>query len=267
MQAASTPDSERTAMEYDAMGAVYAAANDEGSANAYYERPATIDLIADPSGLRVLDAGCGPGALTEWLTAHGATVTAFDISPEMVRLARARAAGKASIIVADLARPFTFAPDASHDLIVASLALHYIADLAPVLAEFHRVLASEGAVVFSVHHPASDWQCHSRDNYFAIKQVTEPWRLPGGPYEVTFWRRPLTAITQAVSDAGFLIDRLIEPQPLPELAQRDPEEHRLLTVTPSFLFFRLVKRPAGLVSGSTAIRPPRQRRRGAGCPG
>jgi SAM-dependent methyltransferase len=242
MQASSMHDSERTAMEYDAMGADYVAVNEEGGANAYYERPATIDLIGDPDGLRVLEAGCGPGALTEWLTTHGATVTAFDISPEMVRLARARTAGKASIFVADLARPFTFAPDASHDLIVASLALHYIADWAPVLAEFHRVLASDGAVVFSVYHPASDWQYHSRDNYFAIKQVTETWQLPGGNYQVTLWRRPLTAITQAVSDAGFLIDRLIEPQPLPELAQRKPEEHRWLTTAPNFLFFRLVKR-------------------------
>ena len=71
------------------MGAVYAAVNKEGSAPAYYERPATIDLIGDPAGLRVLKAGCGPGGLTEWLTTHGAMATAFDISPEMVRLAAA----------------------------------------------------------------------------------------------------------------------------------------------------------------------------------
>lgn len=243
MQAFAMRDSERTAMEYDAMGAVYAAVNNEGSASAYYERPATIDLIGDPAGLRVLEAGCGPGALTEWLTTHDATVTAFDVSPEMVRLARGRAAGECNIFVADLARPLTFAKDSGHDLIVASLALHYIADWAPVLAEFHRVLASDGAVVFSVYHPANDWQVHSQDNYFAIKQVTETWRLPGGPYLVTLWRRPLTAITQAISDAGFLIDRLIEPQPLPALAQRAPEDHHIFTTTPSFLFFRLIKRP------------------------
>lgn len=236
-------DSERTAMEYDAMGADYVAANEESSWNAYYERPATINLIGDPDGLRVLEAGCGPGVLTEWLTTHGAAVTAFDVSPEMVRLARARTAGKANIFVADLVQPLTFAPDASHDLIVASLSLHYIADWAPVLAEFHRVLTRDGAVVFSVYHPAHDWQHHSPDNYFAIKQVTETWPLPGGNHQVTLWRRPLTAITQAISDARFLIDRLIEPQPLPELAQRRPEEHHWLTINPNFLFFRLVKRP------------------------
>jgi hypothetical protein len=37
-------------------------------------------------------------------------VTAFDVSPEMVRLARARAAGNADIFVADFVQPLTFAP-------------------------------------------------------------------------------------------------------------------------------------------------------------
>jgi hypothetical protein len=46
-------------------------------------------------------------------------------------------------------------------------------------------------------------------------QVTETWHKGGQPFEVTFWRRPLTAITAAISSAGFLIDRLVEPAPLP----------------------------------------------------
>jgi hypothetical protein len=51
------------------MGAAYRAANDEGSFNAYYERPATISLLGDVADLRVLEAGCGPGALTSgWST-------------------------------------------------------------------------------------------------------------------------------------------------------------------------------------------------------
>jgi SAM-dependent methyltransferase len=237
-------DAERTASEYDAMGADYAAHNEHGPWNAYYERPATIDLIGDPDGLRVLEAGCGPGILTEWLTAHGAGVTAIDISQEMARLAQARTAGNVRVLVADLGQPLTFAPNASHDLIVASLSLHYIADWSPVLAEFRRVLTDDGAVVFSVYHPSFSWRFHSPDDYFTIGQVTETWRLPAGNYEVTLWQRPLTAMTEAITEAGFLIDRLTEPQPLPELAKHEPDDHHWLTTHPNFLFFRLVKRRA-----------------------
>jgi SAM-dependent methyltransferase len=234
-------DADRAALQYDAMGGAYQAANDEGAFNASYERPATIALLGDVSGRRVLEAGCGPGALTAWLTDHGAAVTALDVSPEMVRLARERVGRGAKILEADLAQPLTFAADRSMDLVVASLVLHYVKDWAPVLDEFHRVLADDGAVVFSTHHPAMDWQLHSPGDYFAVKQVTETWEKGGRPYEVTFWRRPLRAITAAIAGSGFLIERLVEPEPVPGLGERDPEADHRLRTNPAFLFFRLVK--------------------------
>jgi ubiquinone/menaquinone biosynthesis C-methylase UbiE len=237
-------DGERAASQYDAMSTVYREANDEGAFNAFYERPGTIALLGDVSGLRVLEAGCGPGALTRWLVDNGAIVTAMDVSQEMVRLASERVGDRASILTADLADPLPFA-DASFDLVVASLVLHYLADWSAPLAEFRRVLTHGGAVTFSTHHPAMDWQLHSPDNYFAVIQVTETWHLGGQPSDVTFWRRPLTAITAAVTDAGFVIDQLVEPRPRPELQRRDPQAYDKLQRKPAFLFFRLTKREAG----------------------
>jgi hypothetical protein len=87
-----------------------------------------------------------------------------------------------------------------------------------------------------------DWQAHSPDDYFAVKQVTEVWFKGTRDFEVTFWRRPLTAITEAIAASGFVIDRLIEPQPLPALQDRDPEAYDELRRAPAFLFFRLVPR-------------------------
>lgn len=224
------------------MGAAYGVDNEEGPFTAYYERPATIALLGDVRGLRVLDAGCGPGVLTGWLVDNGAAVTAMDVSPEMVRLARDRVSNRARIIVADLSEPLTFAADASMDLVVASLVLHYLADWARPLAEFHRILAPRGAAVFSTHHPAMDWQLHSPKDYFAVKQVTEAWTRAGESFDVTFWRRPLTAMTEAISGAGFVIDQLAEPAPAAELRQRDRKNYDKIRMSPRFLFFRLVKR-------------------------
>ena len=235
-------DGERTAREYNAMGAAYGIGNEDGSFNAYYERPATIALLGDVRGLRVLEAGCGPGVLTSWLVDNGAAVTAMDVSAEMVRLAGDRVGGRARLLVADLSEPLTFAADASADLVVASLVLHYLADWVGPLTEFHRVLAPHGAVVFSTHHPALDWQLYSPENYFAVKQVTDVWIKGGASFDVTFWRRPLTAMTSAISEAGFVIDQLVEPEPSAELAPRDPEGYEKIRTGPRFLFFRLVKR-------------------------
>jgi ubiquinone/menaquinone biosynthesis C-methylase UbiE len=236
---------ERVAQQYDAMGLAYRTENEEGAWNAYYERPATISLIGSVASRRVLEVGCGPGVLTHWLTEHGADVTAIDVSQEMVRLARSRVGGQARILVADLAEPLPFMADASADLVVASLVLHYLPDWAGALGEFYRILAPGGAVVFSVHHPAMDWQEHSSGDYFAVKQVTETWDLLDKSYEVTFWRRPITAITAAISAAGFVIEKLIEPEPVPELRQRDAETDDWLRKNPMFIFFRLRKNMTG----------------------
>ncbi len=165
----------------------------------------------------------------------------MDVSEEMARAASALVGDRARIVVADLAEPLTFMPDASTDLVVASLVFHYLRDWAGALREFSRVLTPDGAVVFSTHHPAIDWQNHSRDDYFAVKQVTETWHVLGKPYDVTFWRRPLTAITAAIWDAGFIIERLVEPEPTKETRQVDTKADEWLRKNPTFIFFRLRK--------------------------
>ena len=232
-------DGELAAAQYDAMGAAYETDNRTSAFNAYFERPATISLLGDIDGKRVLEVGCGPGTLTEWLVDHGALVTAIDISPVMASIVRARLGDRARILVADLNDPLTAVRDSSMDLVIASLVLHYLRDWVGVLREFRRILGSGGSVVFSTHHPAMDWQLHSSEDYFAIKQVTEIWTKAGKEFEVTFWRRPLTAMTEAIASAGFVIDRLVEPEPIPELKEKDPAANKVLRTTPTFLFFRL----------------------------
>jgi ubiquinone/menaquinone biosynthesis C-methylase UbiE len=234
-------DGDTAARQYDAMAAEYAADNDEGAYNAYYERPATIALLGGIRGKDVLEVGCGAGPLTEYLVEHGARVTASDVSPEMVRLAKTRIGDRAEFVVADIEEPLSFANDGSFDIVVASLVMHYVKNWEPVLSEFHRVIRPTGGVVFSTHHPTMDWEL-TPSNYFETRQITETWKKGSGKYEVTFWRRPLTAMTQAIASSGFVIEQLVEPEPLPELYERSPRDYSILATKPRFLFFRL--RPA-----------------------
>ena len=87
---------------------------------------------------------------------------ATDISPEMAKLARRRIGDRATVLVADLGEPLSFAQDASFDLVVGSLVLHYLRDWTPVLSEFRRVLTGDGVVVFSTHHPRWTPNCRAR---------------------------------------------------------------------------------------------------------
>lgn len=239
-------DSARTASEYDAMALEYDRHNANSAANSYYERPATIALLGEVHGKRVLEAGCGTGPITEWLVEHGAEVVAFDVSAAMLEIARSRVGDRAELHHHDLAEPLTFLEDASVDLVVASLVLHYLRDWVAPLRELHRVLRPTGAVVMSLHHPAWDWRNHCPEDYFAFLQVSEEWVKP---HTVTFWRRPLSAATEAVSEAGFLIERLVEAMPIPELERRNPSAFYELTTGPFLMHLRL--RPAQL-DGSVA---------------
>ena len=231
-------DSERTAAQYDAMAVEYSEANDDGVFNSLYERPAMLALLGDVAESAVLDLGCGAGQLTGELVERGARVTGADVSPAMIELARSRVGNRAELVVTDAAKPLPFEPD-SFDIVVGSLMMHYIADWVPVLTDIGRVLRPGGSFVFSTHHPSMDWLRINPDDYFAKKQITETWTKGGAEFDVTFWRRPLSAMSREIAEAGFVIDEIVEPMPEPSLAEIDVDNHDYLTTNPHFLFLRV----------------------------
>jgi SAM-dependent methyltransferase len=92
----------------------------------------------------VLELGCGAGDLSAELLRRGARLTAIDISPGMVELARSRAAG-ASFVVAPAEE--TGLPDGSFDLVLGKWVLHHV-DVAAAAREVHRLLRPGGRAVF-----------------------------------------------------------------------------------------------------------------------
>ena len=56
---------------------------------------------------------------------------------------------------------------------------------------------------------------------------------------MTFWNRPLHAMTDAFTEAGFRISVIGEPHPTAEARELFPDDFELLDTFPSFLFFVL----------------------------
>lgn len=106
-------------------------------------------LPADLRGARVLDAGCGAGQMTTELAARGATVTAVDISPQLVDIARLRLPEDYGRQVSFVAGDMT-ANHGPQDFVVAMDSLIYY-DTADITRALH-LLAQRGAekVVFTV---------------------------------------------------------------------------------------------------------------------
>ena len=221
--------------QYDAFAEDFAAHAESSAYNALYDRPAMLGLAGDVAGLRVLDAGCGPGLYAEELLARGAHVTAFDESSEMVRLARQRIGDQADVRVARLSEPLAWLAYSSHDLVILALVLHHLDDRVAALRELHRVLTPQGRLLVSTTHPTSDWLL-SGGSYFATELLDDTWQRG---WQVRWWRQPLERWCAEFADAGFVIERLLEPQPAAEMADRFPDVHAKLSSEPGFMLFQL----------------------------
>ena len=200
---------------YDSFARSYAAANESNLFNAHYERPAMIDLAGDVDGRRVLDAGCGSGALASALRAKGALVTGVDSSAVMVDLARRRLGADADVHVADISQPLPF-DDGAFDDVVVSLVLHYLRDWTAPLAEMRRVLVPGGRLLLSVNHPRILESSDPSADYFSVTQYAEEYTFDGQRAELVYWHRPLHAMSDAFTRAGFRISVISEPPFAPD---------------------------------------------------
>ncbi|MDQ4035555.1 MAG: class I SAM-dependent methyltransferase, partial [Chloroflexota bacterium] len=117
-----------------------------------YSRP-LAPLLADFAGVidgqRVLDVGCGPGALTAELTRRlgAANVSAVDPSEPFVAAARARNPGVDVRRASAEQLPFA---DAEFDAALAQLVVHFMTDPVAGLAEMARVTRPDGVVAACV---------------------------------------------------------------------------------------------------------------------
>ena len=228
------------ANDYDSFAEAYAAETEANLINGYYTRPAILNLAGDVAGRRILDVGCGAGPVLEALRDRGAFVTGVDPSAKMLELARQRLGDGTALQQADLRDPLPF-PDGAFDDVIACLVLHYLRDWTAPLAELRRVLAPGGRLIVAVNHPFVYKLAHPDGDYFATREFSEDHTFSGQSAVLTYWHRPLHAVTGAFIDAGFRIAVMSEPPPAPQARELFPDD---LAGFPSgsflcFLFFVL----------------------------
>ena len=223
--------------DYDSFAEAYTAQTEASLINGYYERPAILALAGDVAGRRILDAGCGAGPLFAALRDRGAVVTGFDKSTGMLELARRRLGDAADLHEADLGSPLPF-PNGAFDDVIASLVLHYLEDWTAPLAELRRVLKPGGRLIVAVDHPFATTLFHRESgreaDYFGTYQHAEEWTIDGQTVLMSFWHRPLHAMADAFTAAGFRISVTSEPEPAPEARELFPDD---IAAKPRFLCF------------------------------
>lgn len=230
---------------YDALAPVWADTTDDNLWNEVLDRrPIRSLLPAQLTGLHVLDIGAASGTMAHWLLDRGAEVTGIDISPPMIDAARRRCEGRGRFLVADLAQPLEL-PDAMFDGVVASLVLHYLRDWSAALASIARVLRPGGWLVVSLDHPQLPFSVEQRSAYFTSEVLTDRWTKAGVTVDVSWWRRPLSAVVDDFADAGFVLDRLLEPRLSDQDRARFPGDAAGVGDCPLRAVYRWWKLPVG----------------------
>ncbi len=211
--------------------------------NAYYDRPNTLGLLPDVTGKSVLDAACGPGKYAEILLSKGAIITGCDISSKMIAHAKNRNKGAGAFFEHDLSLPITQLSDASFDIVLCALAMHYLEDWNATIQEFHRLLKPNGCLVISIEHPFFEHTYYKSTQYFAVEPVKCTWNGFGTPVEVPSYRRSLHECISPLTNNGFYIKQLVEPKPVQEFEKRDPKHYKELNEFPAFMCISAIKKP------------------------
>jgi SAM-dependent methyltransferase len=225
---------------YDDFADSFAAHAAQSAYNAHYDRPAVLGLLGEVAGRRILVVGCGSGLYAAELAQRGADVVGFDSSAKLVRRAREQVGGDADLRVHDVREPLDWLGDESFDRAVMALVLHHLDDPVPALREIHRVLRPDGRLVVSTVHPVADWR-QAGGSYFSDEMIDDTWNAG---WQVRFRRAPLTTWCAEFFEAGFLIERLVEPLPAETMKGRFPDTYDKLAAEPFFIAFVLVKRSA-----------------------
>ncbi|MBC7001571.1 methyltransferase domain-containing protein [Photobacterium sp. BZF1] len=212
--------------------------------NAHLERPTLQAMLPALNDIDVLDLGCGSGVYAQFLLEQGAKhVTCIDYSEEMVQLVASKAekAALTDKVVAyaqDLSKGLPKEKDASVDLVISPLMAHYLEDLNPLFRDVHRVLRVGGSFVFSTHHPFADFECTQSGNYFDRELVQEEWNTVGKPVQVSFYRRSLTEIMNALTQNGLVITQLSEGEVSEKVKEMDEGRYEYLSKNPNFIFIK-----------------------------
>ncbi len=196
--------------------------------NPYVSYPAILDSIGDIEGKKVLDLGCGSGALTSLIAEKGADVTGVDVSEEWIERCRAEYdMPNLRFIVADGSNLADF-KDSSFDFVVMNMVLLNVASsekVKSIFSEVARVLKSGGELIFSDLHPiclavgktsTEEQEFGEGFSYFRDggEYRSKVMLTDGSTIEFSDIHWTIDSYSKWVSGAGMYIKRIIEPEPV-----------------------------------------------------
>lgn len=243
-------DNEIFSKEYDNMR------NDNKgmSANDVIEIPIFRSLLPNLENKRILDLGCGYGENDLYFVENGAKyVLGTDISKHMIDIAN-KENKKDNIDYKVLAMEDISGINDRFDLVVSSLAFHYIKDYDKLLSDIYNLLNDNGCLVFSMEHPIADCiilddKINSNHINIGNRKFTLVSDYNREGLRVHHWNgcdvnkyfRNFSTIINGLIKNGFIIDEINECKPTEEMIKKNKKYENQYD-SPYFLFVKAHKK-------------------------
>ncbi len=187
--------------------------------------PLLLELLNPQPGERVLDIGCGPGALTPHLARRGCSLVGIDRSRRLIDAARRAHGASGRFYTGDATDSNTLAGIAREPFDAATflLSIQDIDPLADALRAARSRLTDSGRLVIVMIHPCFrvprqsgwGWDAQRQLQYRRIDRYLTPLAVPmrttpDGRTATRSYHRPLEQYVSALSDAGFVMEALRE---------------------------------------------------------
>ncbi|MGG4147430.1 methyltransferase domain-containing protein [Paenibacillus algorifonticola] len=208
-------------------------------------------MLPELAGTKVLDLGCGFGWHCRYVREQNArSVVGIDLSGNMLERAKEMTDDE-QIEYRQLAIEDIDFPSEEFDIVISSLALHYVEQLGGLFKKIHHCLTSGGAFVFSVEHPVFT-ALGGQDWHYGAEGEKLHWPLDDYhreglrqsrflEHDVVKYHRTVSTYMNLLLESGFELKQLSELQPTKELLNSHPawqEEMR----RPMFLIVSAVKK-------------------------
>ncbi|MFE1629374.1 class I SAM-dependent methyltransferase [Brevibacillus reuszeri] len=188
-------------------------------------------LLPDVKDKDVLDLGCGFGWHCRYVRqAQAHSVTGVDISENMLEQARKQTDDPAITYIQLPIEDISFAAE-QFDVVLSSLAFHYIESFADICQKVYECLRPGGSFIFSVEHPLftsrneQDW--HYDEQGKRLHWPVDHYQLEGAR-KTTFltdnvikYHRTISTYLNDVMGAGFVLKAVREPIPSNEMLKQD----------------------------------------------
>jgi SAM-dependent methyltransferase len=204
-----------------------------GGLNAAGEWESFRAMLPDLRDKKVLDLGCGFGWHCRYAREqHAHSVVGVDLSENMLERAR-EMTNDSQIEYRRFAMEDIDFKAEEFDVVISSLALHYVEDFITVCQKVHHCLVPGGAFVLSVEHPvftalaAQDW--HYGQQGERLHWPVDDYHYEGSRQarflenDVVKYHRTVATHLNALIETGFSITKLSEPKPTQEMKENNPD--------------------------------------------